>query len=67
MALDESVRNRVIFLGGKVAGLDCPNCQFESRNLELNTYTLTNVVCPYCGTTILTKDQKSQLRQAGKL
>lgn len=67
MPLDDTIRDRVIFLAGKVTGVDCPNCEFRSRDVELDAITITNTTCPECNTTILTEDQKSQLRQAGKL
>lgn len=67
MSLDADVRDRVILLGGRVAGVDCPNCQFRSRDIELEAHSITNVTCPHCNATILTEDQKSQFRQAGKL
>jgi len=57
----------MIFLGGKAAGVDCPNCDFRSRDIELDPVGITNVTCPECDATILTEDQKAQLRQAGKL
>lgn len=61
------VSDRVIILGGMVAGVDCPNCEFRSRDIELDAQRITSVSCPECDATILTEDQKSQLRQAGKL
>ncbi len=67
MPLDDTIRDRVIFLAGKAAGVDCPNCEFRSRDVELDIVRLTDTSCPECGTTVLTEDQKSQLRQAGKL
>lgn len=65
--LDDAIRNRMIFLGGKVAGVDCPACEFSSREFELDAHTLSSVTCPDCGATILSENQKSQLRQTGKL
>lgn len=65
--MDDSIRDRVILVGGIVAGVDCPDCEFESREIALDEYSISEVVCPDCGATILTEDQKSQLRQAGKL
>lgn len=65
--LDDTIRDRVIFLGGKAAGVDCPTCDFRSRDVDLDTVRLTDISCPECGRTILTEGQKSQLRQAGKL
>lgn len=67
MALDDGIRERVILLGGIVAGVDCPECQFRSREIELKAHSLAGVSCPECGATILTEDQKAQLRKAGKL
>lgn len=67
MALDDDIRERVILLGGIVAGVDCPKCQFRSREIELKAHSLAGVSCPECGATILTEDQKAQLRKAGKL
>lgn len=67
MPLDDSIRDRVVFFGGKVAGVDCPNCQFHSREIELDAHVLRNIVCPDCGATILTEDEMSQLRQGDKL
>ena len=67
MPLDETIRDRVIFLAGKAAGVDCPNCEYRSRDVELDAVRLTNTTCPECGMTILTEDQNAQLQQAGKL
>lgn len=67
MPLDNDIRDRVTFLGGMAAGIDCPKCQFDSRDFDLAARSLTDVTCPDCGATILTADQKSRLRQAGKL
>lgn len=65
--LDGNTRERVIFLAGKVAGVDCNDCSFQSRDVSLDAHTMDPVSCPDCGATILTAEQKSQLRQAGKL
>lgn len=65
--LDDEVRERVIFLGGIVAGVDCPECSFRSRDIELDVHSLTSIDCPECSTTILTEEQRAQLRKAGKL
>ncbi|MFC6764197.1 hypothetical protein [Natrinema soli] len=65
--MDETIRDRVIFLAGKAAGVDCSNCEFRSRDVELDAVRLTNTTCPECGMTILTEDQNAQLRQDGKL
>lgn len=67
MTLDNSIRERVVFLGGKVSDVDCPNCAYTGRESDLDAHRFTNVTCPDCGTTILTEAQKSTLRQAGKL
>lgn len=67
VALDDDIRNGLILLGGKVAGVDCPDCEFKSREMDIAAHTVTNVSCPDCGTTILTEEQKSELRRAGKL
>ncbi|MFC7195065.1 hypothetical protein ACFQL4_11005 [Halosimplex aquaticum] len=63
--LNSEIRDRVVLVGGKVSGVDCPDCQFDGG--EFDTYSTESIVCPECGTTILTADQKSQLRQSGKL
>lgn len=67
MTLSETIRERVILLGGKVAGVDCPKCAFKSRDITVEVHTTASITCPNCDTTILTESQKSQLRQAGKL
>ncbi|WP_167837349.1 hypothetical protein [Halosimplex halophilum] len=54
-------------VGGKVSGLDCPKCQFDGSDLDLDAYSIEAITCPDCGATILTEDQKAQLRQSGKL
>ena len=66
MPLGDSVRDRLILLGGKVAGVDCPNCPFGSRDLELDPISFTSVSCPECGATILTEEEKGELRRADK-
>lgn len=66
MPLDDSIRDRVLFLGGKAAGVSCPNCQFTTREVDLDAHSLSDVTCPECGTTILSKEQQAQLRQADK-
>lgn len=66
MTLDDSVRDRLILVGGKVAGVDCPNCPFKSRDLELDPLSFIPVSCPECGTTIITEEEKSELRRAHK-
>lgn len=65
--MDDNIRDRVILFAGQVAGVDCPDCDFRSRDVELDTIKLTSTTCPECGATILTEEQKAQLRQAGKL
>lgn len=67
MPLDDNVRDRVILLAGKVAGVDCPNCGFRSCDVEPDAVEFTNTTCPECDATILTEEQKLQLQQAGKL
>lgn len=67
VTLDDGIRDNVILVGGKVAGIDCPDCQYSSRDADLDAHSLAAVTCPDCGATVLTEDQKSQLRQAGKL
>lgn len=67
MPLDDTIRERVLFVGGKVTGVTCPECRFESRDLELPAHTFTDVTCPECDATILTEAQKSELRRANKL
>lgn len=67
VALDDSIRDRVIQFGGQVVGVDCPGCEFESRDFDLDAHRITDVACPNCGETILTEDEKSELRRAGKL
>lgn len=57
----------MIFAGGKVAGVSCPACQFESRDVDLPVYTFTGVFCPECDSTILSEAQKSELRRANML
>lgn len=65
--MDDSIRDRVVFLGGKAAGVDCPDCKLKTTDIDLNASEITDVPCPECGTTILSEDEKSELRQAGKL
>lgn len=67
MVLDESIRERAILIGGKLAGVECPNCEFDGRDLDMESHTTEAVSCPNCGTTLLTADEKAQLRQAHKL
>lgn len=65
--MDDSIRDRVVFLGGKAAGVDCPDCELKTIDIDLDASESTDVTCPECGTTILSEDEKAQLRQAGKL
>lgn len=67
MTLEDTIRERVVFLGGKVSGVDCPNCEYSGRESDLDAHRFTSVTCPVCGATILTEAQKSTLRQAEKL
>lgn len=67
MELDEDIKTNLIMRGGKVAGINCPNCEFESRDVELAAHAITDVTCPDCGTRVLTEDQKTRLRRADKL
>lgn len=65
--LDEGIRDRVILMGGKVSGVDCPHCELRSRDVDLNDGTVRDVSCPNCSETVLSADEMSQLRQADKL
>lgn len=67
MPLSDSVRDWVVFLGGEVAGINCPDCGLESRDVDIDAHTIADVACPECGAVALTEGQKSELRQAGKL
>lgn len=67
MPLEDTTRENVLFVGGKAAGVTCPECDFESREVGLEPHTFSAVTCPECGATILTEAQKSALRQAHKL
>ncbi|MFB6254625.1 MAG: hypothetical protein ABEI06_08450 [Halobacteriaceae archaeon] len=67
MSLSDMIQDRVIMLGGHVAGVDCPQCEYESQEIEIDPVEFSNVSCPECGATILTEKQKSELRQAGKI
>lgn len=67
MALDDDIQNSVILIGGIVAGVDCPECEFASRDVNFESHSIDEVTCPDCGATILTEDQRSQLRRTGKL
>lgn len=67
MSLDKSIRERVLFVGGKVTGVTCPECGFESRDVDLPVHTFTDVTCPECDATTLTEEQKSALRRTNKL
>jgi ribosomal protein S27E len=65
--LDSELRDRVRLLGGKVAGVDCPECEYRSTERTFDAHTQEPVDCPDCGRTILTVEEKGQLRRAGKL
>lgn len=67
MPLDDVLRERVVFFGGKVGGVDCPDCEFRSRDVDLSPHDIRDVNCPECGATILTEEQLFQLRESGKL
>jgi len=67
MSLDDGIRERVVLVGGRVAGVNCPACQFRSRDIMPDPFASTTLSCPECGTTILTEDQKRQLQRAHKL
>lgn len=67
MPLDDSVRERVVLFGGKVAGVDCPHCEYRSLDSDLDAHAFDKVSCPECDSPILTEEQKAELRQAGKL
>lgn len=67
MSLDDSIREKVVFVGGKVGGVQCPECGCKRRDVSIEPHTFTDVTCPECGATILSEDQKSELRQAQKL
>lgn len=67
MPPDDGIRDRVVLTGGVVAGVDCPDCEVGSREIDVDDYTTTDVTCPESDATVLTGDQKSPLRRAGKL
>lgn len=67
MGLGDEIRARVLLVGGKVTGVDCPACSFESRSVEPDPFDSSDLVCPDCGRTILTGEQKRQLQRANKL
>lgn len=67
MQLDDDIRERVTLLAGKATGVDCPNCGYQSRDVDLEAHRMEDVVCPDCGETVLSADEKAQLRRAGKL
>lgn len=67
MSLDAEIRDRVVLSGGKVVGVDCPDCPFESHDVDVTPFASTDVACPDCGATILTEDDKLQLVRANKL
>ncbi|GGL68466.1 hypothetical protein [Halocalculus aciditolerans] len=66
MALD-GIRERVVFLGGKAVGVDCPHCSFAGRDAPLDPGVFDAVTCPECGGVVLTEAEKAELRRAGKL
>lgn len=66
MAIDSGVRERVVFLGGKAAGIDCPECELRTCDVDIDGHSLTEVTCPDCGATVLTEEQKAQLRRGDK-
>lgn len=66
MELDDTLRERLILVGGKVAGAECPNCGFYGRDVDFESHTTEGVNCPDCGTPLLTAEEKSQLRRANK-
>lgn len=49
-------------MGGKVAGVDCPNCELKTKEMDFNAYVITEITRPECSTTILSEDEKSKLR-----
>lgn len=65
--LGESVRDRAVLVGGKVAGVSCPDCGSETREVDVDAHSLSSVTCPDCGATVLTEDQVARLRRAHKL
>lgn len=67
MTLSERTQDRLMLFGGKVGGIDCPNCQFESRDIELKPHSTAEIKCPECGRTILTEDAIAQLQHDHKL
>jgi len=67
MGLDEELRERIVLLGGVVAGVDCPDCRFESREVDIDPRTDDAVRCPECGTMILDTADKRRLELAHKL
>lgn len=67
MSLDYGIRERVILVGGKVVGVDCPHCEFTSRDIDLAPFVATDVDYPECGATIQTEGEKLQLQSVHKL
>lgn len=53
VSLNGEICDRVVLVGGKVSGVDCPNCQFDGGDLD--TYSTESVTCPECGATVLTE------------
>lgn len=67
MSFEESIHERVVLLGGKVTGIDCPECTFAGSDVDLDAHRRGAVTCPNCGEMALTADEKAELRQNGKL
>lgn len=67
MPVDDQIRQRVVFLGGKVSGVACPECGARNRDIDLSAHNIRDVACPNCGATVLSEAEMSALRQAGKL
>lgn len=67
MVLNDEIRDRIILVGGKVGGVDCPACQFNSREINPDPFSDVDLTCPECGTVILTEGEKRQLQSAHKL
>lgn len=67
MPLDDDLWERVVFIGGKVSKVTCPDCDYSGREPNLDPHRFTAIDCPECGATILTEGEKSSLRQADKL
>jgi DNA-directed RNA polymerase subunit RPC12/RpoP len=65
--LDDTTRERVVLLGGKVSGVECQDCGTRNRDVDLSPNQVQDVHCPDCGAKILTEGQVAALRHAGKL